>query len=687
MSILRTLAIPLLLSSVVAVAQRPGYGKMSPLVREACLAAGSSQGYGAKPHGRAGGGSITAFVKTDGSAPLSGCTVLANYGSLYAASIPISRLAWLSCQQSVLRIEAGRLAHTTMDTTALIVGATALHSATALPRSYTGKGVVVGVQDIGFDLTHPNFWTADMSRYRVKALWDQLSTDTLGSPLPAGRDYRDSLSLLALGRPRDGDTQTHGTHTAGIAAGSGGEGYAMSPYTGIAPGADLCFVCNATSDDIALIDTADYYKYTYVLDALGFKYIFDYAASVGKPCVINFSEGSQEDLRGDDKLYYEMLDSLVGPGRIIVASAGNEGGGVNYVSKPRGVESAELPTAGVSKTWSVTTRATGDYAMSLAFRGVSVRHSLADIVAAKDSLISDTFTVDTTTFILTASAYADSYDPSLTVSDWLLQSVKGDVGNVVARLEGADAGVEMFPVTAVFRQATAASGANTGVVTDNSHSVLSPGSAPGVICVGSTSYRTHFTNYLGQLKVYDHGTGGVRSGFSSVGPTWDGRLKPDVMAPGDNIISSYSSYYEEYNPEASDISSDVRHFDYNGRTYAWNSNAGTSMSSPVVAGVIALWLEADPRLTPEDCRDIIAATSSHYDNGLAYPNNLYGYGQIDALAGMRLAVEKATGIKSVRQDTETEGDVYSVDGRRMGGDTRGLQRGVYIIKGKKILIR
>ena len=83
------------------------------------------------------------------------------------------------------------------------------------------RGVVVGVQDIGFDLTHPTFYTRDMSRYRIQALWDHLSPDTIGSPYYVGRDYRGEEALLQLGCPYDGNVQTHGTHTAGIAAGSG----------------------------------------------------------------------------------------------------------------------------------------------------------------------------------------------------------------------------------------------------------------------------------------------------------------------------------------------------------------------------------------------------------------------------------------------------------------------------------
>ena len=106
------------------------------------------------------------------------------------------------------------------------------------------------------------------------------------------------------------------------------------------------------------------------------------------------------------------------------------------------------------------------------------------------------------------------------------------------------------------------------------------------------------------------------------------------MAPGTNVISSYSSYYLEACPEASDIASDVEHFEFNGRTYAWNANSGTSMSSPVVAGIIALWLEAKPTLSRDDVMEVIRETSHHYDSSLDYPNNLYGYGEIDAYRGL-----------------------------------------------------
>ncbi len=689
--------------AIGAKAQRPCFAKMSPLVREACLTASNGTGQKAKSFSPKTGRRIIAFVKTDGKSPhtLDGCDILAAYGNLCIASIPISNLTKLSRLPEVKRIEAGHGTKAMMDTTNIIIGSDMLHRGTNLPQKYTGKGVVVGVQDIGFDLTHPTFYSADMKTYRIKAMWDQLSTDTIGSKLPTGRDYKGEEELLKIAHPRDGLIQTHGTHTAGIAAGSGSEGLPTSEkestgntssnvntvYSGVAPEADICLVCNVTSDDASLISPDDYYKYTYALDALGFKYIFDYADSVGKPCVINFSEGSYQDFKGNDLLYYEMLDSLSGPGHIIVSAAGNEGNKINYLHKPQGRDSATILATSpwYGRTMSFTTLANADFKLSL-LTNVDDRtikeYNLKDVLASADSTLHDSTTVGGDSLFIAVTAYPSCYDKGQTVADWVISSNHYIYPNKLQIvLTGAEADVELYANSASLSNTND----NSEPAGNNSHCILSPGSAPSVICVGMTGYRTKYTNYLGQPKDFGGATNGGININSSVGPTYDCRIKPDVMAPGQNIISAYSSYYIEHNPKANDINSDVRHFTYNRRTYAWNANMGTSMSSPVVAGTIALWLQANPRLTPQDCLKIFAQTCTHYDPSLSYPNNLYGYGQIDAEAGLRLILEKATGIKDIR-DYKKDNRIYSIDGRFMGTDASRLLPGIYIINGKKMLI-
>ena len=682
-------------TSLGIIAQRPRYEKMSPFVREAMASALATKQL---TRSQSDDRLLTAFVRIDGNAAevlrQYGCKELARVGDISIAAIPLSKLGALSCGRQVKRIETGRRCSIQMDTTRIVVNAEKVYTGEGLSQSYTGCGVVVGVQDIGFDLTHPNFYSADMSQYRIKALWDQLSRDTIGSTLYVGRDYVGRDALLELKHPIDGETQTHGTHTAGIAAGSGAQGNGdISPYRGMACDADLVLVDNA-ADNASLIDPKDYYKFTYATDALGFKYIFDYAERMHQPCVINFSEGSSQDFHGYDQLYYELLAKLIGPGRIIVSSAGNDGARNSYIHKNIGKERAGAFIMGNEKRFSCTAKSKQTFTFRVSVYDNVASPQIVDISTvnvcnAQDSLLTDSLLVGGKKYKWRVLAYPNSYDTSETAYDFQLSSPSklGDSPQVSLQVMGRDADIELYRMSGYMFPHSLDPVLDAG---DCRYTIFSPSSSPDVICVGSTSYRTQFVNYLGEKKVYDSGQKGIRSSFSAMGPTLDGRIKPDVMAPGQNIISSYSTFFinNPKNVNAS-VKSDVRHFEYNGRVYAWNANAGTSMSAPVVTGAIALWLQADPTLTPADCLEIFAKTCSHYDTSLSYPNNLYGYGQIDVAAGLREVLRrKALGINTIGQKKVSEqydNRIYLLDGRYVGTSDANLPKGIYIRNGKKFV--
>lgn len=103
---------------------------------------------------------------------------------------------------------------------------------------------------------------------------------------------------------------------------------------------------------------------------------------------------------------------------------------------------------------------------------------------------------------------------------------------------------------------------------------------------------------------------GVRASFSSVGPTTDvpARVKPDVMAMGVGVRVASSSNPVQY-----------------------GSSNGTSFSCPLAAGVAALILSANPSLGPMEVRDAMRNTASN----AASPNNLYGWGILDADSAIR----------------------------------------------------
>ncbi len=647
-------------------AQRPRYDKLSPMLRQMVRAQQSSTSHRAQaPLPHSSQNTVFAFVQVapggENALTANGSRILAQEGDICIASIPKDCLSPLSLDDRILRIEANRSTQVQSDSLAWYLNALPVYEGQGgLPQAFTGKNVVVGVMDVGFDLTHPNFYSRDLTDYRIRSFWDMLSPDTVGSLLPVGRDYTEREELLAIAHARDGLEQTHGTHTLGIAAGSGYD----SPYKGMAPESDICIVANAITEDTIFIDPSDYDKYTFALDALGFKYIFDYATSVGKPCVINFSEGSMQDFWGYDQLYFEMLRRISGPGRIIVSSAGNYGGQKNWFVKRQGENAAGTFIRFFAHDGLVTLKGNSNFQMRLvAYEGEerdTIQVSASHIVMQQDSVFCDSLKTSSDSLLVTIEAYPSCYNPNETCYDIMLKGKHNVGGQPVLSLEviGVDAEVEAYRMGGYFYEHAFNTNLHAG---DNTHSVLSPATAPCVVCVGATYYRLGIVNYLGEWRQSGNGNYGELGEYSSLGPTMDGRIKPDVVAPGSNIISSYSSYYLENHADAGDILWDVKHFDFNGRTYAWNSNSGTSMSSPAVAGAIALWMQAKPDLTMEDVLDVFSHTCRHFDSSLTYPNNYYGYGEIDVYRGLLylLGIDKIADVSA----SQSKASIGYADGR------------------------
>jgi len=102
---------------------------------------------------------------------------------------------------------------------------------------------------------------------------------------------------------------------------------------------------------------------------------------------------------------------------------------------------------------------------------------------------------------------------------------------------------------------------------------------------------------------------GNRTSFSSVGPTVDGRIKPDLMAMGSGVYVARSSSPTSY-----------------------GTSGGTSFSCPILAGAVALLLSVDPTLTPMEVLNLLRQTASRSSN----PDNLMGWGIINTLDAIEL---------------------------------------------------
>mgnify|MGYP002624190706 CR=1 FL=1 len=582
-------------------------------------------------------------------------------GNVYIVNIPLSQVSALAADDKVERVEAqfgGRLMN---DVTPQWVNSGAVYAGTGLPEGYDGRGVLVGIVDGGFDLTHPTFYATDGVTCRIKGLVDDYATDdeTIGVPTPLGREYATEADILAKRYTADVGME-HGTHCLGIAAGSG----LGTDYRGVAYGADLY----AVSSKVA-IESA----YSSGSDVARMKRIFDYAAEHHQPCVITYSIGFN-DLPDDARLYAEAMEGLTGEGRIVVTSAGNSNLAPMYVEKQAGQE-----TAGTMLSLN------RDEAKGIAYlRSVDPFRLKCILLRTKgdgyelgDSVTFDTNQLPADSVVLKSHhILLEKQGTFYTLTD-RTESLSGADAYLMLAIEGKDAYVEMsadqmcaFCDIQLERRFSCA---------EKSHNIGLPATLPCMIPVGALNGRASFTNVHGEV-VPGFGAStelGTIASFSSVGPTFDKRIKPDVVAPGVNVISSGNSYYA-YDHSYVQVATTS----FNGREYPWIVMSGTSMSTPCVAGIVALWLQADPTLTPEEVKDILKVTCKPIAGVTEYPNNTYGYGLIDAYAGIKEVLKRATGINTVQSAASRAQDCYyDLQGRRVAHPTRGI----YVYRGKKIV--
>ena len=177
--------------------------------------------------------------------------------------------------------------------------------------------------------------------------------------------------------------------------------------------------------------------------------------------------------------------------------------------------------------------------------------------------------------------------------------------------------------------------AGTGTIAgDNLNGISEPSCSDDVISVAAyaTQYQTSGTATAG----------GAIASFSSFGPRYDGVMKPDIAAPGVNIISSMSSYTDVAFTSQGSVG-------FNGRTYHFAKLSGTSMASPMVAGVAALILDANPFLSARQVKEIIMQTARQDNFTGVIPaggSNRWGAGKINAYAAVQLALITA-GIEAI----------------------------------------
>lgn len=639
---------------------------------------------------------IDAFIGIDGDEVISllqcsGVVVNSVFDGFVTAQIPVNRLEKVSRLHGVNDIEISHRLSLCSDSTLNVTHVNQVLNGLDynLPRSYDGSGVIVAIIDTGFDYLHRAFMrNDDPSKTRIVRFYS--------TTLRTGHTARYNTSIHLPGSvfmgdeiyqlTPEGNSTAHGTHVASIAAGSHVNGYG-----GMAPGADIV-LC-----DVSVLDGS----MSAVEVANCVRYINSYADSVGQPYVISISVSTPNGQRDGNDYLSKVVKQVTGPGHIFVISAGNDGGRKAYAHK---VATQESPMNLLFKYKSTQGDSTYYYAGLLAdiwMRRTSKNYyykfhvldtKTGEIVWESAQLstkatipvdsLQDYFTInassDTTGYIQGKHSYAsDGKKYRLEVSIHNLMNKQYSYVNGVKSGRYA-IGMSIYPRKSdpedidawICNSGSGFSICRTPVITPSGNSVsnfYSPATdscsignyavSDSTISVGAYAARTSYYSMSQGRMVTDNSTplGDIAS-FSSfqmagTGPT--GEALPTVCAPGVNVVAAGSRYSYFARNSAYTVMKD------SSGSY-WGVMSGTSMAAPTVAGIVALWLEANPSLSVADVKDVIAQTSIKDKFTLGSHHYRFGpNGKIDAYAGMQYVL-KRLGYKMGDVNDDGSIDVFDV---------------------------
>lgn len=644
-----------------------------------------------------------------------GAKVLRVRGDIAIVMVPtadVERIAELKC---VRRLELSRPVYQKMDIVRKTIGIDKIHQGIDLPQAYTGKGVVTGIVDGGIDPNHINFLKPDGT-----TRFGYISKITATTTTQQGYLYQNYYPRAVLDTMKQQDntyaiedfatdsyTNFHGTHTSGIMAG-GYKGNILAAKTDDQNLSYNVTVPNlyyggATESEIVAScgDLRDHFI------AFGVDDIINYSKLSGpkrKPCVINLSLGSNLGAHDPNSVMNRFL-SLCGEDAIICVAAGNEADNTvaltakfdkadstvqtfvrpmiegeyktakkTYYNLRNGQICAYSNDADEFELQIVVTNSARKNKVAVRIpvvgntNGQPVIYSSGGDYAINGAVVSSTFAKAFDGYVSAASIKDPETGRYYVLAQFLTsdnQTTNKD-GNyklgLLIKSKKAGQRVDVYgDAQFVYFDDYAQEGWTKG---SRNGSISDMACANNVISVGSYNVRNHWPSLDGYA--YGYNKQGEASRFSSFGTLADGRNLPDICAPGASVISSINTYCVT-NPNMGYTSAALQaKLEKGGKAYYWHQSLGTSMATPVVAGAIALCLEADPTLTYKDVVRIIRQTAvkDEYVKNTGDPVQ-WGAGKFDAYAGLKqvLLEKNANGIQGVKTE-QREMPVLTMTGSR-----------------------
>jgi len=539
---------------------------------------------------------------------------------IFTAFVPLASIDAVAAIAGVQRIEGAQGGEAETNVSVPTTHATQFRGPGPAFAGLNGAGVIVGNVDTGVDYDHEDFKNASGGTRFLK-IWDQ--TDPIGPPAEAfGYGSEWTAADIDARTSRARDTNGHGSHTLGIAAGDGSQTAGASApaftYAGMAPMADLIAVDASTTTGFtstALID--------------GIYYIFQQATAFGKPAVANVSIGGSFGPHDGSSIFELAVDAMTGPGRAVVFSAGNDRGDSRHAEVNATASGAIVTMSCVDPVHNSRLQINGWYHdtevidVTVITPGGNVIGPIA--LGAMNAPYPGTSTANGLVYVENGVATSSNGSRQI-IFDFRTGATTFLSGTWTFRFTAVALGAALGEVD-LWRnfKSTPSLGAafNTG---DNSTEELinALGTGFNSITVASWDTRQKWADCryawdAPPISAFGNEAPDHISSFSSMGPTRDGRQKPEVAAPGSPIGSVNSG--DRFTSCPTDISPQLpglRHV----------MNQGTSMAAPHVSGAIALLFQKYGPLEVPQVRDLLQTRAVVDGFTGAVWNKDFGYGKL-----------------------------------------------------------
>ncbi len=568
---------------------------------------------------------VIVYASSPAEARSLGITPNSVLSKFFTARVTAEQLVALSNASTVRYIRAPHVRYMTLDKSTVDMNVDKVHAGAVNETEYKGDGVIVGIFDTGIDWRHFDFRSiSDTTKSRILYMWDQ--TDARSGFNPTGYSYgveytqaqiNAELGSSPPGAVKEKDIVGHGTHVAGIAAGNGASSSGM--YTGVAPDADLIIV-NGYENGFSTSNIID-----------GMTYIESKALALGKPFVINLSLGGQDGAHDGTEEDESAIDEIVSnnSGCQVAVAAGNDGGNGIHVDGSVAQNQTQIYTFTIpSYTSKGITE--GDYVvLSMWYQGGD--NFTVEVTSPDNHTVTSSYPMDNSQTTSDGYIEIDNASHGVNAPDGMndCEIILTDSPNATPVPKAGTWTVSM--TGSIITQGGTfdiwiAEASMLSVVFANptyTKLVTMPGTTKQGITVGSYETKYQWTAIGGTYQYSNGNNVGNYSTFSSVGPTRDGREKPDISAPGQAIASAYSST-SPFNDQ------DV----LPGGKYIIDQ--GTSMAAPHITGLVALMLQADPTATAALLKTTID-TSARKDSftGSGGWSPQWGNGKADAVAAIQ----------------------------------------------------